>query len=807
MSSAYLNSRKFYRRNHVLVLLSTILPVIAAALLATVSFAKQASPAVPTTRVNGRIAFTSDNWIYSINANGTDVQTLSTATGASNILDHRPAWSPDGTKIAFSRRTNGGSETIWVMDANGQNQHQLSTVAGDTQPTWSPDGSKIAFVRSVNKGDIFVMNAVDGGNAHSIISSSEFELDPAWSNDGTHIAFTTSRDFPNATGNITTAFEIYTVAVDLGGDPTGAPQRLTNNNATDGSPSWSPDSTRIAFLSQRDNLPVVYVMNADGSNQQNLMGSPTDDSANPVWSPDGAQLIFTNYSRVPHTNADEIYLFTFQSGQVTRITNLSYDEHELAWQSLSDGTPTPTPTPTPSPTPVTYTNFRISGGVLDSQSQPVPGVDITFTGEVNTQPVVLQTNAAGIFAYNYPPDFSFTVRPSKNGYVFNPTFIKAVSSGTLSGNFGMFFTAIPVAPNPNNTISIPVSASAFENSGKAEVTINRQGDISQPATVVYKTSNGTATQQADFTFVSGTLRFAANESSKTITVPLTDDVYVENNETFHIDYNLGIAASTTVTIIDDDSLTPATNPSDDAQFFVRAHYHDFLGRTPDQGGLDYWTNQINQCSSQTDPAARAACFSSQRIGVSAAFFIELEFQDTGYFVYRLYKAGLGRQPTYQEFITDRNKVIGGASLEASKQQLVYEFAERQEFTNKYNVDFNVDYINRLFDTAGLTPFTAERQQELNMMNEGRTRAQVLRDVIEIPAFKTREYNPAFVLMQYFGYLRRDPDSGGYDFWLDVLRRLPEPNNYRGMVCAFITSTEYQDRFSPVHTHSNTECGP
>jgi len=106
------------------------------------------------------------------------------------------------------------------------------------------------------------------------------------------------------------------------------------------------------------------------------------------------------------------------------------------------------------------------------------------------------------------------------------------------------------------------------------------------------------------------------------------------------------------------------------------------------------------------------------------------------------------------------------------------------------------------------------------MNAGRTRALILRDVIEIPDFKnipnpndpryseikqTSQYNPAFVLMQYFGYLRRDVDRDGYDFWLDVINNR-EPNNYHGMVCSFITSTEYQLRFGSVVTRSNADCG-
>ncbi|HEX8097564.1 MAG TPA: DUF4214 domain-containing protein, partial [Pyrinomonadaceae bacterium] len=91
-----------------------------------------------------------------------------------------------------------------------------------------------------------------------------------------------------------------------------------------------------------------------------------------------------------------------------------------------------------------------------------------------------------------------------------------------------------------------------------------------------------------------------------------------------------------------------------------------------------------------------------------------------------------------------------------------------------------------------------------LSNNSKTRAQVLLDLIEVQAFKDREYNPSFVLMQYFGYLRRDPDQGGYDFWLNVLNNR-EPNNFRGMVCSFITSAEYQLRFGSSVTRTNQDC--
>ncbi|MCU1266005.1 MAG: hypothetical protein JWM21_2323 [Acidobacteria bacterium] len=241
------------------------------------------------------------------------------------------------------------------------------------------------------------------------------------------------------------------------------------------------------------------------------------------------------------------------------------------------------------------------------------------------------------------------------------------------------------------------------------------------------------------------------------------------------------------------------NQINDGQFFVRQHYLDFLNRNPDGPGLNYWTSQITQCGNND------LCTRGQRITVSAAFFIEQEFQDTGSFVYRFYKSSYGRRPTNAEFVVDRAGVIGGADLEAKKQAFANDWVARAAFQQIYPTALTADqFVNKLFDTAALVPFAAERQQLIADMQNGKTRAQVLREVTEISAFKTREYNPSFVLMQYFGYLRRNPDQGGYDFWLNVLNNRA-PNNYRGMVCAFITSREYQERFGPQLRRTNADC--
>jgi hypothetical protein len=248
------------------------------------------------------------------------------------------------------------------------------------------------------------------------------------------------------------------------------------------------------------------------------------------------------------------------------------------------------------------------------------------------------------------------------------------------------------------------------------------------------------------------------------------------------------------------------NPLDTDMYFVRQQYLDFLGREPDKDGLLYWTSELDRCG--TD----AACLSSRRIGVAAAFFKEKEYQETGSYVYRLYKGALGRQLSYDEFSTDRKQVIGGDDLETSKETFANAFVLRPEFTQKYDqatgAESFVDTLLASIQQTSGADLSGQRSAIIESYNGGvdlnQRRSLALRKAIDVAAFKDAEYNPSFVLMEYFGYLKRDPEKQGFDFWLNVLNN-KEPNNYLGMVCSFITSAEYQQRFSAVTTHSNREC--
>ena len=275
------------------------------------------------------------------------------------------------------------------------------------------------------------------------------------------------------------------------------------------------------------------------------------------------------------------------------------------------------------------------------------------------------------------------------------------------------------------------------------------------------------------------------ETDETVNITLSNPVGSRLNE----------RANATLTIIDDDS---GANPIDGAEFFTRQQYRDFLGREPDTAGLNYWTGQLTACGSDL------ACVSRRRVEVSAAFFIELEFQNTGSFVSRMYRASFGRAPAFGEFTPDLSRLAGAANPAAARNAFAADWVRRSAFSARYDAMAANAYVDALFANAGVIPTPEERASLiLGLVTQTMSRTSVLLQVVDNTQFKQREYNRTFVLMQYFGYLQRDPDAGGFAFWLGVLNS--QPANFRGMVCAFITSAEYQRRFSPVVTRNNGEC--
>ncbi|HKQ99611.1 MAG TPA: Calx-beta domain-containing protein, partial [Pyrinomonadaceae bacterium] len=327
------------------------------------------------------------------------------------------------------------------------------------------------------------------------------------------------------------------------------------------------------------------------------------------------------------------------------------------------------------------------------------------------------------------------------------------------------------------------------------VTVSRTGDASAPVSVNYETNdqaglnpcnlfNGIASPRCDYAYSVGKLNFAAGQASRDIIIPIVNDVYVEGPETFTITLShptggeVGVPGSTTITINDDDH-GGAANPIDSNEFFIRQLYIDFLGRLPDQAGLAAWLNILNNC-----PAGNTSC---DRIAVALGFAQSDEFATRGYFIYRTYRASLGRIPHYTEFVPDMARVSGflnAQELEAAKADVINNFMAQPEFTGRYGGTDDATYVNLLEQTAQVT--LPNKQQLIDdLANHTKTRAEVLRIVIDTGEVQAKYSSEAFIVMNYFGFLRRDPDAA-YQGWIDLFN---STHDYRAVVSGFINSSE------------------
>jgi len=559
------------------------------------------------------------------------------------------------------------------------------------------------------------------------------------------------------------------------------------------------------------------------------------------------------------------------------------------------------------------------------------------------------------------------------------------TAGTGEEEHGLFGSLKPTTASATSLVQFATDEFVIgEGSGHIDITVTRAGDASGSATVNFNTFDqsqvGHASQKSDYEIELGKLTFNPGETSKTVRILIVNDTFVEGNETIDLALSnptgagvgLGSPNVATLKLIDNDSVAPLTNPIDDATFFVRQHYLDFLNREPDAAGLAFWTDQINSCG------ADAVCREVRRINVSASFFLSLEFQNTGLEAYLTHRAAFGNLPPtlgasvpvfYGTFERDtqalqKDFIFGqpgaDAQLEANKVAFFNEFVTRPEFVDKYPSTLTNDqYVDNLMASAGISPsnfvvnltnsqenpptnptttggarrpasfgtatfsmnaaqtqmtftatitnidFTGSQTADTNdnlvaahihaspsvapgvngpvvwgffgaplndnnpadvvntplgsgvggtisgkwdppegngttfaaqlaNLKAGRayinfhttqfgggeirgnfpemdafrtslvnglnasteTRATVLRKVAEYPFLNQRELNSAFVYMEYAGYLRRDPDVSGFNFWLRKLNEFGGSFVNAEMVKAFLASSEYRQRFGP-----------
>jgi uncharacterized protein (TIGR03118 family) len=561
------------------------------------------------------------------------------------------------------------------------------------------------------------------------------------------------------------------------------------------------------------------------------------------------------------------------------------------------------------------------------------------------------------------------------------------TAGIGEEEHGLFGSLNPTSASATSLVQFSDSEFAInEASGHIDITVTRQGDATGSATVNYATFDqslpGHASQKSDYEIAVGTLTFSPGETSKTFRVLLVNDTFVEGSEVIDIALSnptgdgvgLGSPNTAEITILDNDVAPPTTNPIDNAQFFVRQHYLDFLNREPDAAGLSFWTNEITVCGG--DPI----CLEVRRIHVSAAFFLSIEFQRTGLLAYMTHRAAFGPSASgsaapvlYGNFQRDTQALqkdfvfgspTGETQIEENTAAYFNEFVTRPEFVAKYPAALtNTEFVDALLTSANLTPnevrlfvvnltndqevppaepttsggdarpassgtarfqfndaqtamtFSATISNidvtgsqtpadtnddltvahihagpdvtpdvngpvvwgffgtpfnddnpndqvvqplavgvggnfsgkwdapegngttlaaQLSNLREGRayinfhttqfaggeirgnfpaatalrdelidglnsmtlTRATALRRVAEAEELRSRELNAAFVTMEYFGYLRRDPDTAGFNFWLNKLNAFNGNFVDAEMVKAFISSLEYRQRFGP-----------
>lgn len=459
----------------------------------------------------------------------------------------------------------------------------------------------------------------------------------------------------------------------------------------------------------------------------------------------------------------------------------------------------------------------------------VGGADVNFEIELNTNGVIKMRYGSG------NTDLFPTVGLGGGGqdaYII-ASHTNEESQISLTNAAQVTFT--PRAQTVSTVALSQSTISANESTGSVVVTVNRSGDTTSVATVDYATSDAAgaalctnigsnASSRCDYLTSVGSLKFAAGETSKTVSIPIVNDIFTENPETFTFTLSnakgvtLGTPATATVTITDGGA-EGTSNPIDNAGFFVRQHYVDFLNREPDSGGLNFWTGQITQCGND------AACTEVKRINVSAAFFLSIEFQETGYLVYRIYKTALGNLTTppnaplpitFTDFIRDTQRIgldvqvnVGDWQniLESNKQSFTLDFVQSQKFADAYPANMTAaQIVDKMNTNAGNVLTNAEKIALIDLLGatpgDVSRRAAVLRSISEDQTLKDAEFNKAFVLMQYFGYLRRSPNDApdtnfdGFNFWLGKL------NDFHGnyidaeMVKAFISSIEYRNRFAP-----------
>ena len=747
---------------------------------------------------------------------------------------------------SFEQHCEGGTSALLgtiYYNYTGANEVRYA-ISGNVADNFGQPAPNVAIVLSGSQ----VLNGTTDSSGNyffgQLLGSGEFRVTPNAGNSYVMSPTTQSvkRLLANAVANFT-AVPLYTlsgqivngsgvpitgVSVALTGSQTG--NTFTDNNGNylfanlraDGNFTVTPTRTNYGFTPTKavfNTLTANTTVNFTGTlNTYTLAGRLIDTNgvgiSQATVSLSGAQASTTqtdangNYS-FPNLTATGNYTLT-----PSKI-NYSFAPASQSFSNLSSNF-----------TSVNFTGtlktYTISGVVLDGNGNGVPSLLFTLSG---SQSGTNATDANGNYSFTVVAGGNYTVTPLTTVYTFTPS---SRTFNNISANQIGNFVAVA------KTIQFNGSAyGANEGIGSCSLNVVRSGDTSLGASVAFATSNGTAKEGRDYISAFGTLNFGAGETSKTITVLIIDNAFVDGSRTLNVTLSnpsaalLGAQSTTQVTVTDNDS-TLGTNPLETPRSFVQFNYYDFLARYPDTSGWDFWTNQITSCGSDVQ------CHEFHRITVSASFFLSIEFQQTGYLVERFYKVAFGDATgtstyngahqlavpivRFNEFLRDTQRIGQGVVvlapgweqlLESNKQAYASEFVQTSRFTTAFPTTLTpAQFVDKLNQNAENVLSPSERTTVINLFNgAGDTsnttaRAQAVSQIAEDQDLYNAEFNRAFVLAEYFGYLRRNPndpqdtDYTGYDFWLTKLNQFNANYINAEMVKAFLSSIEYRQRFGP-----------
>ncbi len=768
--------------------------------------------------------------------------------GTTGIVTINPASDVSGTSniTVTVNRTGGGAEMkTFLLTVTPVNDAPVfvkgpdQVVNEDAGPQSVSGWATVSAGAADETGQTLTFNMVSNTNV------SLFSAGPNISSSGT-LSFTTAL---NANGSATVTFLVKdNGGTANGGADTSAAQTFTVTvNSVNDAPTFVKGPDKIVNEDAGAQSFSGWAMANNGaSNEFQALSSQVTNNTNPGLfsvAPSVTAGSTLNFTPAPNANGSATVTMVIQDSGGT--ANGGVDTSAPQTFTITVTPVNDAPSFTKGPNQAVANN--VGAQTVNNWATAILPGPADETGQTLTFQIINNSNPS-LFsvtpAVSSTGTLTYSPTPGANGVATIIINLKDNGGTASAGADTSANQSFTISVSPDNSVQFTTSAAnTTENSGSITVNVSRTGDVALPATVNYSTNNdqgvpcstasGTASPKCDFTAALGTLNFAAAETSKSITILISQDSFVEGPEALTLALSnpigavLGTPSVMSITIADDVT-EPPTNIIDDPNMFVRMHYHDFLNREADQSGLDFWTGQMTNCGASD----LLVC----RVNVSGAFFLAIEFQQTGYLVERMYKTAYGdafaistlisshgiQVPIVRanEFLADTQRLGRGVVvlqpgweqvLENNKQAYALEFVQTSRFTTAQPTSLTpAQFVDRLNLNAGLVLSANERTTAINAFaGAGNTtnvnaRAQVLRQIAEDQDLYKLEFNRAFVLTEYIGYLRRNPDDApeptldytGYDFWLNKLNQNGGDYIKAEMVKAFISSDEYRKRFGP-----------